>query len=62
MMKASKIVWCHREIGGIPNKYPLDKVHMGWIIKGTVPKKPKHFLRNVADGVVSIFRHCFRPH
>lgn len=38
-----KNVWCHRENGGIPNKYPLYKVYMGLMIKGTVPKNPSIF-------------------
>ena len=55
-------MWCHRENGGIPYKYPLDKVHMGLIIKGTVPKKPKHFLRNVAPSAqVKVLSTVFPP-
>ena len=29
--------------GDIPNKYPLYKVYMGLIIKGTIPRGPHHF-------------------
>ena len=30
--------------GGMPNKYPLYKVYMGLIIKGTIPRVPAFFL------------------
>ena len=30
--------------GDMPNKYPLYKVYMGLIIKGTIPRVPAFFL------------------
>ncbi len=32
--------WFNHQLGDIPNKYPLYKVDMGLIIKGTIPRVP----------------------